>query len=310
MEYAALGNTHLRVSRLGLGTVELGMPYGVGLPDPPPDSQCYRLLEAACHAGITFFDTAAAYGRSEEIVGRALGGRPEVVVATKVGIGRPDGPGPLQGAALRRQLDESVGRSLRLLRADSLSLVQLHSLDPAWLTGDLLEAMADLSRRGWVRHWGASTYGEEAAAAVMALGEPFRALQVAYNALDRRLGRSALPAARRAGLGIILRSAFLKGVLSERLHRLPASLAPLQRAALRVEAVGQQAGIPLPDLALRFAAHSPLADVALFGTASLAEMERNLAAWAAGPLPGDVLEALQAIEVVPADLLNPSTWGI
>ena len=128
MKYGMLGRTDLEVSRVGLGTVEIGLPYGIGLPDPPPDDECIRLLHAALDRGITYFDTAAGYGRSEELVGKALSGmgssRP--VIATKVKL-RASASGPeLEGAELSEQVCNSVRESIATLGADSLDLVQVY----------------------------------------------------------------------------------------------------------------------------------------------------------------------------------------
>jgi aryl-alcohol dehydrogenase-like predicted oxidoreductase len=309
MEYCTLGTTGLRASRLGLGTVELGMPYGLDMPPPPPDAECIRLLRGAYEAGITFFDTAAAYGRSEELVGAALAAlSPRPVIATKATLIAPDSSIPLRGRALRQHLEHSVARSLQRLQVEAVDLLQFHSLEPAFVTTDLLDVVEDLTRRGWVRHWGASTYEEEAPRAIAAAPGPLRSLQLAYSLLDRRLERKVLPACRRAGMGVVFRSIFLKGVLTDRMRQLPPRLAPLRQAALKAGEIAAAASLSLPAMALRFAAFSPFTHVTLFGTASLRELEANLAAFAAGPLPPDVLEALNAVEVAEPSLLNPSTW--
>ena len=88
MNYSILGKTDLQVPRIGLGTVEIGLPYGVGLPNPPPDNECIELLRFALDQGITYFDTAAGYGRSEELLGKAFGkmGAARPIIATKVSM--------------------------------------------------------------------------------------------------------------------------------------------------------------------------------------------------------------------------------
>ena len=310
MEYTTLGTTDLQVSRLGMGTVELGMAYGIGLPSPPSDDECIRLLRTAFEAGITFIDTAAAYGRSEELVGRAFAGlasRP--VISTKATLVSPDTAEPLRGHQRRQHLEASIQRSLKRLSAESLDLLQFHNVEPNWLDADLFETMDDLTRRGWIRYWGASTYGRDGPRAVCAAADRLRALQAAYNLLDRSLEAEILPACRQAGMGVIFRSVFLKGVLSDRYLRLPPNLASLGEVAAQAAQIARTAGITLPELALRFAGYSPWAQVALFGTASIQELKTNLAAFEAGPLPESVSAAVDGLEVADKRLLNPSTWG-
>jgi aryl-alcohol dehydrogenase-like predicted oxidoreductase len=311
METHCLGRTDLRVSRVGLGTVELGMPYGIGLPAPPPDTECIRLLHEAAEAGIACIDTAAAYGRSEELVGLAFGGRGDrPVIATKAATRVAPDPTPLRGQALRAQLEASVARSLTRLRLEQLDLLQFHSLEPEQLDDALFGAMDALSARGWVRWWGASTYGTAAPRAIVGTGARFATLQMAYSLLDRTLEDGVLPACRPAGIGVIVRSAFLKGVLSERYRALPAHLEPLRQTAAAAAGLAATAGLSLAEAALRFAVHSPYADVVLFGTAAPDELRANLRAAAAGPLPDELTAAFRKLRVEPPELLNPATWGL
>jgi len=310
MEYGCLGTTSLNVSRVGLGTVELGLPYEIGLPPPPEDAACIRLLRTAHEAGITYIDTAAAYGRSEELVGKAFAEvADKPILATKVGLKASREASPFTGDALRHHLEESVAASLKALFVERLDLLQIHSVDEACFTDELLECMSRLQERGLVHYWGASTYGE--AAPVQALDHPdlLRSLQVAYSLLDRRMGERVLPRCEDLGVGRVLRSVFLKGVLSDRARHLPDHLDPLRDAALEAEKVAGDLGISLPEMALRFVVFSPCADITLFGTASVDEVTANLQAVEDGPLPSDALAALDSLQITDAELLNPSTWG-
>lgn len=312
MNYGLLGATDLKVSALGLGTVELGMPYGLGLPAPPPDAECIALLHRALDLGITYFDTAAVYGRSEELLGRAfaaLSTRP--VIATKAIIRSARREIPLRGAALARHLEHSARQSLRRLGLEILDLLQIHAGSADSLTiGELFQVMDRLSARGLVRHWGATTYGEEAPLQALEHPQRFRTLQVAYNLLDRRLESRVFPACWEKGVGLVLRSIFLKGALSQRHSALPERLGPLREAARRAGEVAAALGISLSALALRYAAFAPQPHVTLCGTADVGELEADVQAFAAGPLPAAALEQLRAIRVEDETLLNPSNWGL
>lgn len=309
MERIELGATGLQVSRLGLGTVELGMPYGLAEDPPPTDDMCIRLLHCACEGGINYIDTAAAYGRSEELVGRAFGqwsDRP--IIATKVAL-RGVGGAELPAGGLADHIRASVERSLRLLQTDRLDILKIHSAEGPFLTDELVAAMAALVDSGDIGLWGASTY--ELAAPADALREPgIRVLQVAYNLLDQRLEDELLPRARAQGVGIVLRSVFLKGVLSDRRRELTPALAPLALAAEEAAQIAAGAGIPLSEMALRFAIYGGAGDVTLIGTAHQAELEQNLSAWAAGPLSEDVITALDGIVISEPALLNPGNWPL
>ena len=309
MELRQLADTEIRLSPLGLGTVEIGIPYGIGKPAPPPDEECIALLRRAVERGINFIDTASTYGRSEEIVGKAFVDFDDPpLIATKITL-RPDQKPPPTSDYLRTYVEESVQLSLKRLFADSLDLLQLHNALVEDLTPDFLEIMVDLQDRGLVKHLGATTYGEEAPSRVLELSDHFCILQVAYNVLDRRLEDQIFPRAKQADVGLVVRSAFLQGALSERANTLPDDVADLRNAVARVRAIASEAGISLTALALRYVAFNPDTYITLFGTTSFAEIDANIAAFEQGPLPKDVLEALNSLGQLDEYYLNAGNWN-
>ena len=304
-----LGNTDLRISVLGLGTVQLGMPYGYDNQAPPPDTDVIHLIHQSLDLGINFIDTAPGYGRSEMLVGKAcshLLSRP--TIATKLSITNPDGAQLIEGQALRDSIELSLQQSLKTLGLDALDLVQLHSLSTNFTTPELLDLLTQYTQRGWVRYWGVTTYGEAAPLDALNYPDLFCSLQVPINALDLQMEKKVLIRATKLGVGRILRSIFLQGVLSSRFHTLPDHLAPLVALASPLLKIAEDAGIGLGELALRFAAFSPYADSAIFGTTSIAELEANIHTLRAGPLPEEVLKAVRSIKVPDPSMLNPGTW--
>ena len=311
MQYANLGHTNLRLSVLGLGTVQLGIAYGWDQQPPPPDDRVIKLIRRALELGINYIDTAAEYGRSESLVGRACTGltcRP--VIATKLSIRDADNAGLLTGQALRQSVEQSLRQSLQRLGVDVLELVQLHSLDTRFATPELLDLLAQYCQRGWVRYWGVTTYGEEAPLDALDHPELICSMQIPYSALDRRMERKVIPRAQAQGTGVILRSIFLQGVLSHRLDSLPTSLADLSPLVAPLLRLAQDAGMDLAELALRFAAFASGAHSAIFGTTNVSELEANIRAVEAGPLPPDLVAAMRAIEVADSALLNPGNWRL
>ena len=138
--YRTLGRTNLSVSPIALGTVELGMDYGIPVPGHygrPSSSAAEQLVGAALDAGINFIDTAQAYGNSEAILGRALRGRRHrAVLATKATV-QADGK-TLRGNSLRRAMLAGLESSLHSLQTDYVDIWQIHNVD-----ADLLD-QADL----------------------------------------------------------------------------------------------------------------------------------------------------------------------
>ena len=176
--------------------------------------------------------------------------------------------------------------------------------------GAVTDALLDAKRRGLVRILGASVYGEEAALAVIRSGE-YGVVQVALNALDQRMMRAVLPAAEAAGVGVILRSAFLKGALTPKAQWLPEPLAPLREAAARArDALARGSWDRLPAAAMRFCLSVPHAASVLSGARTLAELDEAIAAEAAGPLDASALAMAAQLALTDERLLNPSYWPV
>ena len=315
MDYRTLGRTGLRVSALALGTVELGLDYGIHAPGQvgrPTEGDALRLVHAALDAGINFLDTARAYGESERILGRALAGRRhDVVLATKVDPRAPDGV-IFDDADLRRHMEAQLATSLDLLRTDHVDVWMLHSVDEALLARAnlLADLFADARRRGQIGWSGASFYGTDLPEAALHL-DLFDVIQVAYSVLDQRQGDRVLPLARAKNVGVVARSVLLKGVLTTRGDHLPDHLAPLRDRSRRFRARLGETGADVTPAqgAIAFALAQPLIDTVLVGASSQAELEEDLGALDVHLTP-QVLSAWQSLAVDDAALLNPSTWGI
>jgi 1-deoxyxylulose-5-phosphate synthase len=300
--YRTLGSTDLTVSRIGLGTVALGLDYGIptqGSRLRPEIAASEHLLQCALDLGIKLIDTARSYGESEEIIGSAIGHRrQEYVLATKVT--------PSPGAPHR--VRESVHASLRALRTDVIDIVQIHcgatEMVPDASTTD---ALLELQRSGEIRYLGASVYGEKSGEAAIASGY-FSCLQVAYSALDRRIEDTLLPAAEEKGIGILARSVLLKGALTERVEGLPEELALLKEAVRQIERLACSEVECLPELAYRYALGNPTIDSVLAGVISIQELGQALLWASRGALSPRLLDMIRAIPMLPEQLLTPAFW--
>ncbi len=313
MQYRNLGRTDLRVSAISLGTVSLGIDYGIESPDgfgrPSPD-ESIALIRGAADAGINLFDTAPAYGAAQKLLGTALEGKDDCFIATKIAVPKdPDG-NPMQGDELRRAIDESLGNSLRALQRDVLDIVQIHNATEDVVTqGDMAQALLQAQREGKVRFLGASVYGEAEALAVIQAGR-FDVLQVAYNLLDQRMAQRVFPAAEQAGTGILVRSAFLKGALTSKARSLPLELAELRLAAERAKDTLAGSWEKLPQIALRFCLSASQVTTALVGARTFQELEHALVAMESGVLPEEPLNSAQGLALEEEHLLNPSYWPV
>lgn len=304
-----LGRTGLQVSEIGLGTVELGLDYGVPVAGEhlrPSAEHAARLLNRALDLGVTFVDTARAYGASEEIIGRALKGRrSEYVLASKLAPIRDEGQSDRE---LREQVNASVAESLRRLQTDVIDLLQLHWAPvDVIVKGRVLAAARAAQQAGYVRFIGASTYGEAAPLAALQDGG-YDTLQVAYNLADKTLEAQVLPLAQQQGVGIIVRSVLLRGVLTQRYTLLPERLAELRAAIVQLSRLADAAGCSLPEMAYRFVLAHPAVTTALAGTARTEELEAALAFAGKEPLPPALVAAIRQVTVRDLNQLNPGTW--
>jgi aryl-alcohol dehydrogenase-like predicted oxidoreductase len=309
VNYRRLGRTGLRVSEIGLGTVELGLDYGVPVADEhlrPPEEQAARLLNRALDLGVNLIDTARAYGASEEVIGRALRTRrSEYVLATKLAPIKEEGQAD---SALRAQVRASIETSLSALQTDVIDLLQLHYAPVDVIkSGRVLAAARDAQAEGLVRFIGASTYGEEAPLAVLA-DSGYDTLQVAYNPADKTLESQVLPLAEQKGVGVVVRSVLLRGVLTHRYKLLPAALEDLKTAIGSLAEVADAEEISMPEMAYRFVLANPAVSSALVGTARIEELEAAVAFAAKEALSPASIAIIRQVEVRDRSQLVPATW--
>ena len=288
MEYAILGRTGLRVSRLGLGLAELGE---ISLTE---SERAGSILGAALDAGVNFFDTAECYGNSEELIGKTVGHRrDEIVLATKTGHVSTGSSGERWTG---RTMSEGIDRSLTKLKTDHVDLVQVHAYDiSAPLPDDVVQAVLDAKEAGKTRFVGYSGENEDAEWAV-GLGI-FDTLQTSFNLVDQRARYGLFERALWKGMGIIAkrpignavwgrtaadRDAGLSGTNAERLRR-----------ARAMQELGPIEGIPEDPivLALGFALAHEDVHTGIVGTSDPEHMLANVDAVKRGL---DVPEAVVA----------------
>jgi aryl-alcohol dehydrogenase-like predicted oxidoreductase len=201
----------LTVSAIGLGCMGMSQSYGV-----PDDDESIRTVHRALDLGITFFDTADAYGQgsNERLVGRALGARRrDIVLATKCGIvsGATGKPASVDGS--RAHIHAACDASLERLGTDVIDLFYLHRVDRATPIEESVGALADLVRAGKIRFIGLS----EASAATIRRAcavHPVAAVQSEYSLWWREPERSVLPACAELGVGFVPFSPLGRGFLT------------------------------------------------------------------------------------------------
>ncbi|WP_267395885.1 MULTISPECIES: aldo/keto reductase [unclassified Sphingomonas] len=212
MEQRTLGQDGLEVSALGLGCMGLSFGYG-----PATDrGEAVALIRAAHERGVTFFDTAEAYGPgiNEEVVGEALAPiRDQVVIATKFGFrnGVPTEGVDSRPERIRQVADEALMR----LGTDRIDLFYQHRVDPAVPMEDVAGTVKELIQAGKVKHFGLSEAGPASIRSAHAV-QPVAALQSEYSMFWREPEAEILPLLQELGIGFVPFSPLGKGFLTGR----------------------------------------------------------------------------------------------
>ncbi len=292
MEMATLGRTGLRVSRLGVGLVEIGIQLTEGETD-----LAGRLLNIALDGGINFFDTAECYGISEDLIGATISHRrSEFILATKAGHPSHGTDAPrFTGETVRR----SVERSLRRLRTDHVDLLQVHAYDVfGEPPDDVIEAVLDAKREGKTRFVGYSQENEEAIWAIES--GLFDTLQTAFHIMDQRARYGILERAAAANMGIIAKRPVGNGMWGRDFrpedHYENTVARRLGQRAQKMRALGPVEGEPEDriETALGFVLAHPEVHTAIVGTRNPDHMRSNIEIVEDRlPLDGDVVAELR-----------------
>jgi len=314
-----LGTQGLSVSAIGLGL--MGMSQSYGTPEERDEGESMATIHRAIELGVTFLDTAEAYGpyRNEELLGRALAqlgsdARDRVIISTKFGFKFENGT--ITGvdsrpAHIREEVEGSLGR----LRTDRIDLLYQHRVDPAVPIEEVVGAMADLVRSGKVRYLGLSEAGEQTIRRAHAV-HPIAVLQSEYSLWERNLEPRIIPLLRELGIGLVPFAPLGRGFLTGHVKRAEeypegdfrrgdpryqgANFDANMRAAAAVQELATRKGVTAGQIALAWLLHKGPDIVPIPGTKRRRYLEENVAAADVRLTPGELatLEAVLAPEKI------------
>lgn len=312
MRYRRFGRTGWKVSEIGYGM------WGMGGWSGSDDKESLTSLQRAVDLGCNFFDTAWAYGegRSEALLGRLVRANPDVKLytASKIPPKNRQWPSragtPVEDVFPPDYIEEYVHSSLKNSGLESFDLMQFHVWEDAWTEDERWsKKMDELRQQGLVRAVGISINRWEPENGVRAVRSGLiDAVQVIYNIFDQNPEDELFPACAEMDVAVIARVPFDEGTLTGTLTKeshwpegdwrntyfVPENLIPSVERADALKPVAANAGVSMPEMALRFILTNPTVSTIIPGMRKTKHVESNVAASDAGPLPSSLLEELRA----------------
>ena len=296
----------MTTNRLVLGTVQLGMRYGVNNKSGQPDLRTAEgIVNAAWEGGIREFDTAHAYGESECVLGKVLKRleiENEVKVITKLS--------PTLNHLVPMNLKQTLEESLERLCVSKLYGIMLHmeELLDQWDQG-LGETLSDLVLSGLVDHIGVSVYSPQKSLEALEI-KGITMVQVPSNIMDRRFENAGVfQTAEIKSKLIYVRSIFLQGLLFKDHDDLLPSMSFASQTLKSFELLARRAKISRQKLALGYVREVYPEAKILFGAETISQVKSNLEVWNSTLSPWIVKEVQELFHDVDEKVLNPSLWN-
>jgi aryl-alcohol dehydrogenase-like predicted oxidoreductase len=283
--------------KLGLGTVQFGMDYGISnVKGRPQDSEVDQILKLATKNGVSVLDTAAQYGNSEETLGNLLPEDHQFKIITK---------------GLTTDVLNSFPQSLEKLRQKNLYGILIHDTHNLTRHGgtNLLNQVRHFRERGLVKKIGVSAYTQLEIDRVLELF-PIDIVQVPLNIFDQRLIKTGyLRKLKDQGIEIHVRSSFLQGLLLMPPDKLPDEFDSVRGHLKSIVLAAKEKGLSMLQLALGFVLNTREVDHVIVGVTSLKEFQEIIGA-SESSLTQDaaILDICSATSLIDEKILNPSLW--
>jgi aryl-alcohol dehydrogenase-like predicted oxidoreductase len=300
-------------SRLTLGTVQLGIDYGISNANGKPSQDIAKnIIDSALKAGITTLDTSETYGSAEKIIGDYLAthkGLSNPVIATKFKI-------TLQSSytieSVRTEIYKSLNSSLRQLNLAKIPVYLFHK-DKEQHLGDviehLLKVFTELKAKGLIDIAGISAYGPEDVDTVLKY-DILEAVQIPINIFDQRLVNDGRLDQLKAQTKIVFaRSIYLQGLFFIKAGEIPVKLHEAKPYLNKLEEIAKAARLSIPQLAFAYINSMHSITSIVFGAVSTEQVNENVALLETSPLNSDIQELIsQSFSNVPEFIITPGLW--
>ena len=296
-----------KISDLTLGTVQLGLSYGINNDGGMPSfEESSAILNTALSSGIVSFDTARAYGESENVLGKFFGKSPaEKTLITKILIKDAD------KSKLKDAVFDMVRDSIRRLGLTKLPFLKLHNESMLIQYGDdIVSVLHELKREGLVDGVGVS-FSDKSRLLELTEGRGFDCVQLPANIFDNEVIRSgAIKKLSNAGSIVFVRSIYLQGLFFKNTDNLPEKLKCAKAPLDKLHALAKDAGISMAELAVTFIRDTEGITSLLFGCDNSTQLLESVSLINAPKIKPEVMvEAMKIAESVPPIVIRPWEWA-
>ena len=293
----------INFSKITLGTVQFGLDYGIANTDGKPSYEKARdIVATAWENGINSFDTAAAYGDSEEVLGRIFR---ELKIEAKAKVVSKVLPVKARGipaSKAEKMIAESVETSLRRLGIEQLTACLFHREEDF----EYIDILRKLESRGLITGSGVSLDSDGYCGQV--LDKDIKFLQMPYNILDQRFD-SFWPKAEAAGITIFTRSVYLQGLLLMPEAKIIEHLKNVIPVRRKLKSLAVESGMDMAELCMRYVLCNSAISSILTGVDSCEQLKQNVELFNKGPLDNDLLGKIrQIVPKFPENILRPFLW--
>ncbi len=285
--------------KLILGTVQLGIPYGINNHTGQPNqSTANEILHSAWEAGIRLLDTAESYGNAQQVIGHYHASQSvSFDVITKLMPGK-------QPTEVRSSLIEDI----KVMNVDSLYGFMFHHLDVFKQNVSALDDLKSMKAEGLIKRIGVSVYSNDELEYVLNFPE-INLIQLPFNMLDNWYQRGeSIKKAKEKGIEIHVRSVFLQGLFFMKEAEIPVKLNPLVPFLRQLGNICEEFNMTMEMAAMGYALARPEIDKVLIGVETPAQLQNNLKQITQLQISNDFMSAVEEIYVSETELLSPVNW--
>jgi len=313
MDYTTIADMH--ISRLTLGTAQLGFNYGVANRKGKPDRrESIELLNVAASHGVNCFDTAPSYGDSEEIIGSFISSclhfsEPPTIITKLTPVNLTSN---VTFDSVYYLVRDRVIKSVAQLRIEKIPIYLLHrASDIDIYDGFIIGSLLRLKEEGLIGLVGVSVYSPEEVEHALEI-RGLEAIQIPINIFDHRLiRRGLLEQLKEKNFIVFARSVFLQGLFFLDPDKLPPGLEPVREHLRRLRKLSYAQEMSIAKLALTFVRDLPGITSVITGAETPNQVEEDIDLMKSPPLPSELREEITSIfSNLPLELINPSLWQL